>query len=226
MDIREPIHNDMLFDLPPKAQRLYDKMHRDSVLELKDLGAEVTGVNAGAVTMKCRQLASGFVKDDDGTWHTVHSAKLDVLDELREKLQGAPLLVAYWFKEDVKAIMAHYKDAVVLPTGAKQGEVEDQWNAGKIPLLLIQPQSAGHGLNLQFGGNNICFYTSDWNAEYYEQAIGRIGPTRQMQAGFNRPVYVHRIIAAGTWEHVVAQKVDSKMSVSEAVAEVLAQSEY
>lgn len=223
-DISRPIVNDMMVRLPAGAMAAYRKMHADSVLELADMldgGVEVTAVNAGSMVMKCRQIASGHIRDDAGVWHTVHDAKLDALDELRESLNGQPLLVAYWFKADAAAIQARFKDAVLLPNNSSQKEVTSKWNNGKVKMLLVHPQSAGHGLNLQHGGNHLCFYTVDWNAEYYEQVIERIGPTRQAQGGYNRPTFVHRLIADNTWEKLVAAAVEGKITFSNAVKAAL-----
>lgn len=220
-DIHEPIEVDMKVVLPPKAKKIYDRLHSDSVLELEESGFDVFAANAGALLMKCRQIASGHLKDDDGRWHTVHDAKLEALEELIEKLNGEPLLCAYWFKEDVAAIKRKFKYAEELPSDHRQKAVEDRWNEGKIPLLIVSPQSAGHGLNLQHGGNNLCFYTADWNGEYRDQVIERIGPTRQAQSGYDRMVYVHNIVAQGTWETAVLAAVRNKWDVQQGIREAL-----
>ena len=217
-DITKPMEIDVKIELPEKVRKLYRQMHRDSIAEIKD--NPVTAVNAGSVMMKCRQIASGCLRDDDGTWHRVHEEKLDALAEIRENV-GEPLLVAYYFKEDLEAILGRFKDAVALPIGAKQKDVQDDWNRGEIPMLCVSPQSAGHGLSLQHGGNHLVFFTLDWNAEYYDQVIERIGPTRQAQSGYERMVYVHRIIAKDTWEEVVADRLYRKITVSEAIKEAI-----
>lgn len=219
-DIDKPVELDMLVDLPPEARAMYNQMHRTSVVEIKK--TKSVGANAGAALMKCRQIASGHLRDVEDKWHTVHTAKLDALQELRDKLDGQPLLVAYYFKEDAKAIMGRFKDAVMLPKGAKQQEIESRWNDGKIQMLVVNIASAAHGLNLQYGGNNLCIYTMDWNAEYYEQVIERLGPTRQEQAGFKRLVYVHRIVAHRTWEQVILKRLGEKFDVTQLVKDALA----
>lgn len=219
--IEKPVEVEMLVDLPPKARRLYRTIHADSVLELEAAGFDVSAPNVGALIMKCRQIASGHLKDDDGVWHTVHRAKLEALGELIDKLNVEPLLVAYWFKSDLAAIKGAFKYARELPNDHRQRDVEDEWNAGKIPLLLVHPQSAGHGLNLQHGGNNLCFYSADWNSEYRDQVIERIGPTRQAQSGYDRLTYVHNIVARNTWETNVLRAVRNKWTVQQAVRDAL-----
>lgn len=220
-DISRPVERDVRVWLPSKARAIYDEMHLHSILELKDIDAEINAVNVGAKLMKCRQIASGHIKDDDGAWHTIHEAKLEALEDLVVSLRGEPLLVAYWFKEDLSAIQRKFPLAVVMPSDHRQKAVVDDWNSGKIAMLLVHPQSAGHGLSLQHGGNNLCIYTLDWNAEYYEQVIERLGPTRQAQSGYKRLTYVHRLVAARTWEEVIATKLSKKISVSAAVKAAL-----
>lgn len=214
-DIKKPVGLEILVELPPKARKLYAELHSASVTELA--GADITAVNQGSKVMKCRQIASGHLRDDDGTWHHIHDAKLEALEELVESMNGKPLLVAYWFNEDLKAITGRFKQAVVLPGDNTQQAVQDAWNAGQIEMLLVHPQSAGHGLSLQHGGHHICLYTQDWNSEYYAQVIERLGPTRQAQSGYKRSVFVHKIIAKNTWEELVAQRVTKKISDAEVV---------
>lgn len=214
-DITRPVEIEIEVELPAKARELYAKLHRDSVVEVKDQG--VTAVNQGSKVMKCRQIASGHLRDDDGTWHTIHDAKLEALEELVESMNGSPLLVAYWFNSDLAAIRSRFKHAVVLPGDERQQQVQDAWNAGQIDMLLVHPQSAGHGLSLQHGGHHLCLYTQDWNSEYYAQVIERLGPTRQAQSGYKRMVYVHKLIAKGTWEELVAKRVAKKITDAEAV---------
>ena len=219
-DIHRPVELDIKVPIPDRARTRYDQMHKHSVTEIND--STVVGANTGAALLKCRQIASGHLRDDKGVWHHLHSAKLDALEELRDKLDGQPLLVAYWFKEDAKAILGRFKKAEVLTSGAGQRDIETRWNEGRIPMLLVHPQSAGHGLNLQWGGNNLCIYTIDWNAEYYDQVIERIGPTRQAQAGLNRMVYIHRLLADRTWDQVIAKNLRKKATVSQLVKDALA----
>lgn len=219
-DIERPVEIDIEIELPPAVRKSYQELHRESIAEIMDF--KVNALNAGAKVMKCRQIASGHVMDTEGRWQTLHKEKLDALDELVEKLDGQPLLVAYWFKADLIAIKSRFKNAVELPSDHKQEEVEDAWNQGKIDMLLVHPQSAGHGLSLQHGGNNLCVYTMDWNAEYYEQVIERIGPTRQAQSGYKRLTYVWRLITSRTWERVVADRLREKFDMSETVKRALA----
>lgn len=217
-DIREPRIVQIKAQLPPNLRKQYNKLHREACVEL-DNGAGITAVNAGVVTGKCLQFASGNIYDEEQNSHHIHDIKLDLLDSVVEGMGGAPLIVAYRFKSDLRAIQQRFKQAIVLPSGSKQKEVETQWNEGRIPMLLVHPASAGHGLNLQHGGCDICIYSPDWDLELYEQVIERIGPMRQMQAGFDRQVSVYQLLIENTFDEAVAHRLETKASVQEAVME-------
>lgn len=219
-DVEKPREVDLEVELSDKLMKDYRKLHAEAALKLSE-ETTITAVNAGAVTNKCLQFASGHVYDAQKNVHFIHNEKLDRLDSLRENLNGAPLLVAYAFLPDRDAILKRFPDAELLPSDARQKEVEDRWNAGKIPMLVVHPASAGHGLNLQWGGCDICFYSMTWDAELYEQVIERLGPIRQMQAGFHRVVSVYRILVKGTFDTVVAKRMSGKMAIGEAIKESL-----
>lgn len=219
-DVEKPREVDIAIELTDKLKAQYKTLHQDAVLKLSD-EATITAVNAGVITAKCLQFASGSIFDENGVPHNVHDLKLDALDSLRENLCGAPLLVAYHWKPDREKILKKFKDAVVLPSGSQQKVVEDLWNAGKIPMLLVHPQSAGHGLDLQHGGHNLCMYSLQWDLELYQQVIERIGPVRQKQAGYDRLVNVYRLITVGTFDSTVAMRLKTKCSVQDAVTQAV-----
>lgn len=221
-DIDRPLEIDIKVQLPESARELYNRMHNTSVAEIRSAKAVAIGSNKGTTLLKCRQIASGHLRDEEGEWHHVHDAKLDALQELCDKLDGSPLMVAYWFKKDAEAILRRFKRSVKLPSGSGQKDVEKAWNEGRIPILLISPASSCHGLNLQWGGNNLCIYTIDWNSEYYDQVIERLGPARQAQAGLNRLVYIHRLIVDRTWDQVIAKALKKKFTTAQLVKEALA----
>lgn len=221
-DIKRPIEVNIPVPLPEKAKVIYKKMHDDSLAEL---GGElkIAALSSAGKVMKCRQIASGVLLDEFHERHLIHTARIDALKDLVDSLNGTPLLVAYNFVHEREAILESFKGkAVQLPTGAKQQEVEKAWNAGEIPVLLIHPASAGHGLNLQHGSNHLCVFTPDWNFELYAQVIERIGPTRQAQSGYDRPVYIHRFYAPGTWDEVILANLKKKYTTSEIIKAALA----
>ena len=219
-DCERPREVDIEIELSDTLMKQYRKLHREAVLKLNE-ETTITAVNAGATTNKCLQFASGHVFDEYGKAHEVHREKLDALEVLHEGLAGAPLLVAYQYTPDREAILKRFPFAELLPSDARQQEVEDRWNEGRIPMLVVHPASAGHGLNLQHGGHNLCIYTPGWDYELYQQIIERIGPVRQMQAGYKRIVNVYRLIATGTFDKPVADRLRTKASVQDAVMEAL-----
>ncbi len=166
---------------------------------------------AGAQEM---QLANGAAYvDDRGTWKEVHDAKLAALEDIVEEAAGAPVLVAYQFRSDLARILKKFGKA------ARHLDSDPQtlrdWNAGRIPLLVAHPASAGHGLNLQEGGHILAYFSSGWNLEEDQQIMERIGPTRQAQSGLNRAVHVHRIVARDTVDELVAVRRQSKADVQQ-----------
>jgi SNF2 family DNA or RNA helicase len=216
-DLREPIVTAVPVDLPPAARRAYDAMHREMVAELN--GHDLEAFNAAAKTMKCLQLANGAIYTDaERNWTEAHKAKLEALDDIIEEAAGAPIIVAYHFKSD----LARLKKA--FPYGReldKNPKTIADWNAGKIPILLAHPASAGHGLNLQDGGNILVFFALNWSLEEHQQIIERIGPVRQAQAGHNRPVFIYHIVARGTVDELVLERLHSKRSVQEILLEAM-----
>lgn len=155
---------------------------------------------------------SGFIYDESGQAIDVHDAKLDALDSVIEEAAGAPVIVAYQFKRDLERLLARFPQGKVMD---KQPSTLDAWNRGEIPILFLHPASAGHGLSLQHGGNILCYYGLGWNLEERLQVAERIGPVRQKQAGYDRPVFHYYLIAKDTLDEVVLARVDGKKSVLE-----------
>ena len=216
-DIKEPIVNTVYVELPPKARQLYRDMEKEMFLQLGDI--EVEAFTAAAKTQKCLQLASGAIYTDDaGHWEEVHSAKLDALESIVEEANGMPVLVAYHFKSDLARLLKRFPQGKQLD---KDPKTITDWNKGKIPVLFAHPASAGHGLNLQDGGNILAFFSHNWNLEEFQQIIERIGPTRQAQAGHNRPVFLHHIVAKGTLDEMVIARRESKREVQELLMEAM-----
>lgn len=210
IDLREPISHIVEVELPADRMKEYRKLEKEMFVTLQN-SIELTALSAAAKTTKCLQFAAGAVYHDGNNWTTVHDVKLEALDEIIEETAGSNLLIAYNWKHDAARIMKRYPDARLLKT--KQDM--DDWNAGKISKGLAHPQSAGHGLNLQGGGHHIVHYSLWWGLEAFLQINERIGPVRQMQAGFDRPVYVHKIIVKGTLDGDVLERLESKQSVQD-----------
>ena len=219
----KPVVVPVVVPLPPKARKAYDQMEKELFAQLE--AGEVEAANAAARTQKCLQIASGavYTTGDDGEatkeWEAIHNAKLEALDSIYDELNGAPLLVAYQFQHDRARILKKFPDAVALAKGKKGNDQIDAWNRGDIPMLLVHPASAGHGLNLQDGGCHLAFYSMTWNYEHYAQVIERIGPVRQHQAGHPRPVFVYQIQAADTLDQVVQARLEGKADVQDLLME-------
>jgi SNF2 family DNA or RNA helicase len=217
LDLKEPVVNTIEVDIPASARRAYDDMWKEMVAELRK--GEITAVNAAVKTSKCLQIASGAVyTDDHGTWEEVHRAKIDALESIIEEAGGAPVLVAYHFKSDLARLLKAFPQGRELDKNPKTIEA---WNRGKIPLLFAHPASAGHGLNLQDGGNILAFFSLNWNLEEHLQIIERIGPARQAQAGHDRPVFIHYILARDTLDAAVLERLQGKKTVVEAIMEAM-----
>ena len=217
-DLREPIVNNIYVDLPAKARALYEDMEKRMFMELA--GHEVEAFGAAARTVKCLQIANGaaYVGETSSEWRDIHDAKLDALDEVIEEACGMPVLVAYNFKSDLARLLKAF------PKGRKldsDPQTIKDWNAGKIPVLFAHPASAGHGLNLQDGGNILVFFGHDWNLENRLQIIERIGPTRQMQAGHDRPMFIHNLIARDTVDEMVIERVNTKRETQDILMEAM-----
>ena len=166
---------------------IYKDMEQDMCLEFG--GDSITAANAGVLCGKLTQLASGAVYTDGSSVMRIHSHKLDALEDLLEAQNGKPALIAYWYKHERDTIMQRF-DCREIKTDA---DIAD-WNKGKIPVALIQPSSAGHGLNLQSGGSTIIWYTMPWSLELYQQTNARLW--RQGQQ--SRTVVIHHLVSAGT----------------------------
>jgi len=214
-DIKEPIETVIRVDLPPKARKHYLEMEKDLFTHIEDFDVEV--FHPAAKGNKCLQIGSGaMIVDDTGKWVPVHDEKLDALESIVTEMNGAPLLVAYQFVSERERILKRFKQAVALDN--KPSTVH-RFQRGEIPMLVVHPASAGHGLDLQHNCWAMVDFSSGWNLEYDEQVIERIGPTRQAQIGrTDRAVLRYRIVARDTLEdNVVLPVVQRKADVQDAL---------
>jgi len=214
-DLREPIHSVRNIDLPPDAAKLYKQLEREMFAELENEAGkhEITAPIALALTTKLLQVAGGAVLDTEREWHEVHDAKLDELEELIDELNGENVLVVYNYVHEWERIKARFPKSRKFSCEADEAD----WNAGKIPIMAIQPQSGGHGISLQHGGRTIIFYTNTWNLELRLQVIERLGPTRQAQSGYDRSVLVYDIVANSTVDVEILTSLTEKLTVQEAL---------
>jgi SNF2 family DNA or RNA helicase len=182
----------------------YDEMRRDLVLQLAD--GEVTAANAAALSNKLCQMANGAVYGDDGEIHRIHDRKLDALEDLIEAANGKPVLVAYWFKHDLERISTRLTKCRIPFSKLDSSDSIAKWNKGKLPVALIHPASAGHGLNLQAGGNTIIWFGLTWSLELYQQTGARLW--RQGQAA--ETVVIHHITVKDTIDERILKALSEK----------------
>ena len=173
--------------LSETEKKRYDELKKSLVLELP--GGEVTSANAASLTLKLSQMANGAIYTDGKDVAAIHDRKLDALDDLVESANGKPVLVAYWFKHDKDRIRERMEAREL-----KEPQDFADWNAGKIPVALIHPASAGHGLNLQKGGSILIWFGLTWSLELYQQTNARLW--RQGQA--DKTVIIQHIVAKDT----------------------------
>lgn len=218
IDLKEPVVNNISVKLPEQARRIYREMERQMFSEISE-EMNIAAFSAAAKTMKCLQIANGAVyTDETGAWEEIHKAKIEALDSVIEEANGAPVLVAYHFKSDLARLQRAFPKGRVLDTDPQT--IRD-WNAGKIPLLFAHPASCGHGINLQDGGNILAFFSLNWNLEERLQIIERIGPARQAQAGHNRPVFIHNIMAKDTIDELVLARVEGKRDIVDLIMQAM-----
>lgn len=207
LELPEKVVRDVPVHLSAEAQRKYDEFEKEQVIMLED--AEITAVNAAALTNKLLQYASGAVYDADRNVHYVHDEKLDMLEEVVESA-NSPVLVFYNYKHELSRIRKRLKGYGPRKLDTAQ-DIED-WNSGKIQVLLAHPASAGHGLNLQRGGNNIVWFSTPWSLELYLQANARLH-----RQGQTKPVMVFRLVAHNTHDQRVVQAIENKNTGQEAL---------
>ena len=173
--------------LSETEKKRYDELKKSLVLELP--GGEVTSANAASLTLKLSQMANGAIYTDDKNVVNIHDRKLEALEDLVESANGKSVLVAYWFKHDKDRIRERMEAREL-----KEPQDFADWNAGKIPVALIHPASAGHGLNLQKGGSILIWFGLTWSLELYQQTNARLW--RQGQA--DKTVIIQHIVAKDT----------------------------
>lgn len=203
LQMPERIDNVIRVDIPNYS--VYQQMEKDRVLEMSEGGVIKAG-SAGALSGKLLQMANGAVYDREGQVQHIHDAKLEALADLIDDADGKPVMVCYWFKHDLSRIEEYLRKRKVKTTRMDGPTVVKEWNEQKIPVLLVHPASAGHGLNLQRGGNIIVWFGLTHDLELYQQANGRL--FRQGQT--ENTVIINHIVAAGTVDEDILPALTAK----------------
>ncbi len=207
----ELVSTAVLVTLDEKARKLYAKLKKELVLQLA--GGEVTASNAASLTGKLIQMANGAVYGDDERAIEIHQKKLDALEDIIEAANGQPVLVAYWYRHDFDRIRRRFPEAEPIASA----ESIAKWNRGKITVGLIHPAAAGHGLNLQTGGNHMVWFGLTWSLELYQQTNARLYRQGQ-QAG---TVVVQHIVTKGTIDGEILKALKQKDMSQSALIEAV-----
>ena len=213
LQLPEKIIRDVPVRLSAVSQQRYDAFEEAAVMELA-AETQITAVNAAALTTKLLQFANGAIYDEKKQYHELHDEKLEALEEIVDTAAGHPVLVFYNFKHDldrIKRILSRFK-----PVELKTEQDIERWNKKEISVLLAHPASAGHGLNLQAGGNIIVWFGLTWSLELYLQANARIH-----RQGLQGACIIHRLITVGTIDQNVVEALDNKAKGQDALMEAV-----
>lgn len=210
LDMPECVVNEVKVDLSEKERQSYDTMRAELVLSLN--GEEVDAGNAAALANKLSQMANGAVYGEDKRVFRLHDRKLDALEDLIEAANGKPVLVAYWFKHDLERIRERFTVREI-----KTSRDIADWNQGKIPVAVIHPASAGHGLNLQSGGSTLIWFGLTWSLELYQQTNARLW--RQGQK--DTTVVIHHIITKNTIDERIMSALQKKERAQSALIDAV-----
>ena len=192
----------------------YERMKRDLLLQLPE--GEVTAANAAALSGKLSQMANGAVYSDDGAYETIHDRKLDALEDIIEASNGKPVLAAYWYQHDLERIQDRLSELKIGCSRLDKERNIRRWNEGEIPVGLIHPASAGHGLNLQSGGNILVWFGLTWSLELYQQTVARL-----WRQGQKETVSVIHILAAKTIDEQIMRALETKDHTQKALIDAV-----
>lgn len=190
-------------EMSQAEKNIYDLMKSDLIIPLED--GDIDAVNAASLSNKLLQMSNGAVYDENGNVRLIHQRKLEMLEDLIEAANGQPVLVAYWFRHDKARIQEYLKDIGCETREIKESKDIQDWNTGKIPVALIHPASAGHGLNIQDGGHILIWFGLTWSLELYMQANARL-----WRQGQKNTVTIHHIITKGTVDEDVVAALEAK----------------
>lgn len=209
LKLPELVINEVPVKLSEKEMKTIDTMKRDLITTVK--GEDITAANAAALSGKLLQMANGAVYDDQGVVIHIHDRKLDALEDLIEAANGKPVLIAYWFKHDLSRIQKRFEVEVLSTSDSIK-----RWNDGEIPIAVIHPASAGHGLNLQAGGSTLVWFGLTWSLELYQQTNARL-----WRQGQKETVVIHHLISKGTIDERVMKVLNDKNNTQSALIDAV-----
>lgn len=204
LQMPELINSEYTVQLSEDEQKHYAELKQELVLTLED--GEITAANAASLSGKLSQMANGAIYDDNGEVIQIHDRKLDALEDIIEAANGKPILVAYWFKHDLTRISERLKKLHIPFSRLDDSDSIRRWNNGEIPVALIHPASAGHGLNLQSGGSTLVWFGLTWSLELYQQTVARLW----RQGQISETVVVQHIVTKGTIDNRIMKALSQK----------------
>lgn len=211
----ELINTKYMVHLSEKEKKKYEDMKAELVLELPE--GEITAANAASLSGKLSQMANGAVYADDESILPIHDRKLDALEDIIESANGKPLLIAYWFKHDLIRIEQRLAEKKISFQKLDSDASMKMWNKGELPVALIHPASAGHGLNLQSGGSILVWFGITWSLELYQQTVARL----YRQGQNSRTVTVIHILTQGTVDEKIMKALAEKDSTQSALIDAV-----
>jgi SNF2 family DNA or RNA helicase len=218
LDLPPKTNSFISIELENKARTLYKQLKKDMWLEYS--GVVLTGANSAVIINKLKQIANGAIYDEEGEAVDIHNQKIEACVEITESLAGQPCMIFYEYRHDLAKLKKAYPKAKVVGSGVKGPELQqivDDWNSNRIPVLLLHPQSAGHGLNLQESRcHDIIWYSLPHDLELYIQAVARVH-----RSGVKNPVTVHHLVAKGTVDEVIVESWTRKGSLQSRLLESL-----
>lgn len=209
LEMSECIYNRVEVAMNEKEMKLYGQLEKNMLLPFAE--GDIDAVNAAALSGKLLQMANGAVYDENGNVKHIHDRKLEALEDLVEAANGKPVLIAYWYQHDLDRIKRR-TGAVALDTA----EDMQRWNAGEIPVAVIHPASAGHGLNLQAGGSTLIWFGLTWSLELYQQTNARL-----WRQGQKETVVIHHLVTKDTLDEKVMAALEKKNCGQSALVEAV-----
>jgi SNF2 family DNA or RNA helicase len=212
VELPELTYNPITLRLPEKIMKFYNRLKTDMVADMEEIGLVVSAENAGILSNRLSQVASGFIYEYDPETksrktRTIHTERIGIIKEIIEELDGATTIVAYRYQEEERQLLE-------LPgaRSIREKGIVAEWNRGNVPILVVHPASAGHGLNLQHGGHNIIWTSPTWELELWLQMNKRL-----LRQGQQHPVVVHTITAKGTVDKIVYDRINRKNMVQQSL---------
>ena len=214
LDMPECVYVNHEVELNTQERKLYDQLKKDLIIPLED--GDIDAANAASLSNKLLQMSNGAVYDENGETRVIHQRKLEKLEDLIESANGQPVLIAYWFKHDRQRIWEYLTACGYSPRDIRESKDIKDWNDGRIPVALIHPASAGHGLNIQSGGHILIWFGLTWSLELYQQTNARL-----WRQGQKETVTIHHIVTKNTVDEDVLSALASKDVTQEKLIEAV-----